>query len=81
MLLEASQKYKLDLSKTVLIGDVGSTDMLAAHSVGAIKVLVLTGWGHGSLNQYRDHWAEVEPDYVAENLLDAVQWVISISNE
>lgn len=81
MLLEASKKYKIDLTKTVFIGDVGSTDMLAAHAVGAIKVLVLTGWGHSSLNQYRDKWAEIEPDYVAENLLDAVKWVISKSKE
>ncbi|MGG3915892.1 HAD hydrolase-like protein [Rossellomorea vietnamensis] len=68
-------------TKTVFIGDVGSTDMLAAHTVGAMKVLVLTGWGQGSLNQYRDNWAEVEPDYVAENLLDAVKWVISKNEE
>ncbi|WP_229594640.1 HAD hydrolase-like protein [Rossellomorea vietnamensis] len=73
MLLEASRKYKLDLTKTVFIGDVGSTDMVGAHTVGAMKVLVLTGWEQGSLNQYRDNWAEVEPDYVAENLLDAVK--------
>ncbi|MFD1738834.1 HAD hydrolase-like protein [Bacillus salitolerans] len=38
MLLEASKKYKLDLTKTVFIGDVGSTDMLAAHYVGAMKI-------------------------------------------
>jgi histidinol-phosphate phosphatase family protein len=81
MLLQASKKYELDLTKTVFIGDVGSSDMLAAHSVGAMKILVLTGWGYGSLNQYRNKWAEVEPDYVAENLLDAVKWVISKSNE
>lgn len=77
MLLEASQKYNLDLTKTVFIGDVGATDMLAAHSVGAMKVLVLTGWGHSSLNEYREKWAEIEPDFIADNLLDAVKWVIS----
>ncbi|WP_413376114.1 HAD-IIIA family hydrolase [Alkalihalobacillus sp. 1P02AB] len=37
LLLEAEQKHRLDLSKTVVIGDVGSTDMLAAHKVGAYK--------------------------------------------
>ncbi|TYR99632.1 HAD-IIIA family hydrolase [Rossellomorea vietnamensis] len=73
MLLEASKKYNLDLTKTVFIGDVGSTDMLAAHSVGAVKILVLTGWGYNSLNQHRNKWAEIEPDYVAENLLEAVK--------
>lgn len=81
MLLEASQKYDLDLTKTVFIGDVGATDMLAAHSVGAIKILVLTGWGHSSLNEYRDMWAEIKPNYIAENLLDAVKWVISKCSE
>ena len=81
MLLEASQKYNLDLTKTVFIGDVGATDMLAAHSVGAMKVLVLTGWGYSSLNEYRDLWAEIEPDYIADNFLDAVKWVIDRSEE
>jgi histidinol-phosphate phosphatase family protein len=81
MLLEASKKYNLDLTKTVFIGDVGSTDMLAAHSAGAMKILVLTGWGYSSLNQHRHKWSGIEPDYVAENLLDAVKWIISKSNE
>lgn len=77
LLIEASGKYNLDLTKTAFIGDVGSTDMLAAHSVGAIKILVRTGWGQGSLHQYREKWAEIEPDYVAENLYEAVKWLIN----
>lgn len=81
LLLEAAKKYNLDLSKTAFIGDVGSTDILAAHSVGAIKILVLTGWGNASLNQHRDKWAEVEPDCIAINLLDAVRWIINSNKE
>ena len=77
MLIEASQKYNLDLTKCVVIGDVGSTDMLAAHLVGATKILVLTGWGKSSLNKYRHTWYDVEPDYVADNLLGAVEWLLS----
>lgn len=76
LLQQASEKYHLDLSKTVFIGDVGSTDMLAAHKVGAYKILVLTGWGKNSYHEYRHTWAEVEPDYVANNLLEAVQWIL-----
>lgn len=76
MLQEAAEKHGLDLTKTAFIGDVGSTDMLAAHSVGATKILVLTGWGEGSLTQYRHKWAEIEPDYIAENFLDAVKWLL-----
>ncbi|MDW0118805.1 HAD-IIIA family hydrolase [Sporosarcina thermotolerans] len=76
LLREAAEKHRLDLTKTAFIGDVGSTDMLAADAVGAKKILVLTGWGEGSLTQYRHKWADIEPDYIAENLLDAVKWLL-----
>lgn len=81
MLLDAARKYNLDLKNTVFIGDVGATDMLAAHAVGAMKVLVLTGWGKSSLEEYRDMWAGVEPDFIADNLLEAVKWVLRKSEE
>ncbi|WP_341480026.1 HAD hydrolase-like protein [Paenibacillus dendrobii] len=45
MQLAAAQEHRLNLSKCVVIGDVGDTDMLAAHLVGAMKALVRTGWG------------------------------------
>lgn len=48
MLLEAAKKHNLDLTKCFVIGDVGSTDILAAHAVGATKILVLTGWRESS---------------------------------
>lgn len=76
LLIEASKKYNLDLAKTAFIGDVGSTDMLAADSVGATKILILTGWGIGSLNDYRHKWSNVEPDFIANDLLEAVRWII-----
>ena len=50
--------------------------MLAAHSVGATKILVLTGWGISSLTDHRQSWKDVEPDYIAENLLEAVKWIL-----
>lgn len=76
LLIEASKKHNLDLTKTAVIGDVGSTDMLAADSVGALKILVLTGWGKNSLNEFRNTWKDVEPDCVAKNLLDAARWIL-----
>ncbi|MFC5986914.1 HAD-IIIA family hydrolase [Marinicrinis lubricantis] len=75
MLFEASQKYGLELNRCIVIGDVGSTDMLAANAVGAIKVLVRTGWGESSLTTYRHNWKEVEPDYIAEHIRDAASWI------
>ncbi len=49
--------------------------MLAASRVGAKKVLVETGWGKTSLTKYRKSWENVEADYIAADLVDAVQWI------
>lgn len=78
MLLKAAKEHGLDLTQCAVIGDVGSTDMLAAATVGAKKILVKTGWGKSSLENYRNKWYDkAVPDYVAEDLLDAVKWLIS----
>lgn len=74
LLLQAAKDYNLNLLKCIVIGDVG-TDMIAADSVGAIKILVKTGWGNGSLGEYRYLWEKIEPDYVAEDILDAITWL------
>lgn len=76
MLLEASKEYQLDLSKCVVIGDLGS-DMIAADKVNSIKILVKTGWGVGSITDYRYLWKDVQADYIAEDILDAINWLKS----
>ncbi len=76
LLLRAAQEYNLDLVKCAVIGDVGTTDMEAAHRVGALKILVRTGWGEGSLTQYRDRWAGIEPDFIAADILEAAEWLL-----
>lgn len=78
MLLEAAEQHDLDLTKCIVIGDVGDTDMLAAHAVGAKKIIVRTGWGEASLTKYRNNWIEATPDYIAKDILDAVNWIIQI---
>jgi histidinol-phosphate phosphatase family protein len=80
MLHRAAKQYGLDLTRCIVIGDVGDTDMLAAHAVGAGKILVRTGWGEGSLNEYRYKWDETTPDYIAQNFNDAVKWILSGSS-
>lgn len=75
MLLQAAEDYDLNLSKCIVIGDVGS-DMIAANAVGAIKILVKTGWGIGSLSEYRYLWEDIEPDYIAEDISEAIKWLI-----
>ncbi len=76
MILQAAKDYNLKLSNCIVIGDVGA-DMIAANTVGAIKILVRTGWGKRSLDEYRYLWKEVEPDYIAGDILDAVSWLIN----
>jgi len=65
---------RLDLSRSTLVGDKLS-DLVAARAVGAQAVLVLTGYGLGEWEYRRDAFP-VPPDHVAEDLLDAVDWVI-----
>ncbi|MEK4518102.1 HAD-IIIA family hydrolase [Paenibacillus sp. FSL H8-0122] len=78
MLLQAATDHGLDLTRCAVIGDVGSTDMLAAAAVGARRILVETGWGMQSLNKYRHLWYEqAAPDYIAMDLLDAAKWLVS----
>jgi histidinol-phosphate phosphatase family protein len=80
LLFEAAEKYQLDLSATIFIGDTG-TDMCAADAAGAKKILVRTGWGEGSLHEYRHTWAHVEPDYIATDLLDAARWIVDLNRK
>jgi D,D-heptose 1,7-bisphosphate phosphatase len=75
LLLEAQEKYDLKLDECYVVGDTGSSDMAAAHLAGIKKVLVKTGWGKSSLTKYRSSWAGIEPDFIAEDLRDAVAWV------
>lgn len=76
MLFTAAEMYGLDLSRCVVIGDVGDADMLSAHSAGAKKVLVRTGKGEGSLRREREQWKETEPDFIASDINEAVRWIL-----
>lgn len=75
LLQRAAADHGLDLSRSTLVGDKPS-DLLAARAVGARGVLVLTGYGLGEW-EYRRQRFGVAPDHVAEDLFDAVEWVIA----
>jgi D-glycero-D-manno-heptose 1,7-bisphosphate phosphatase len=59
---------------------MGISDMVMAKTVGAKGILVRTGAGEASLTEYRHTWANIEPDYVADNVLAAVKWIIDREN-
>ncbi|MEW5725365.1 MAG: D-glycero-beta-D-manno-heptose 1,7-bisphosphate 7-phosphatase [Thermodesulfobacteriota bacterium] len=75
LLLRAAEELGLDLPRSFVVGDKYS-DLQAAHAVGAASVLVLTGYGRGEL-EYILPRKEVKPDFVAENLGRAVDWILS----
>lgn len=75
LLLKASAEYKLDFSQCMIIGD-RLTDMQAAEKVDAHKILVGTGVGKDSLKANKNNEKNVQIDYLARNLLDAVNWMI-----
>jgi D-glycero-D-manno-heptose 1,7-bisphosphate phosphatase len=75
LLTRAAIELGLDLRASVMVGDKFS-DVAAGQSVGAAGVLVLTGYGRGEW-EFRPPGHEIKPDHVAEDLLDAVGWVLA----
>ncbi len=74
MLFDGAKKHNLRLENCIVIGDRWS-DMLAASSANCIKILVKTGAGYSALNEHYEKLKDVDIDYVAENLKDAVDWL------
>ena len=76
-MIEAALKdFNIDIKNSYIIGDMGKSDMVLASKIGAKAILVLSGVGKGSLNEYRHTWEDVEADYVAENVLKAVDYIL-----
>ena len=80
MLLQAKRELNVNLEDSYVIGDMGMCDMVMAKTVGAKGILVRTGVGEGSLTTFKHTWANIEADYVAENVLEAVKWIIQKEN-
>lgn len=76
LIRQAAMDYGINVSESYVIGDMGSSDMQLSQAVGAKGVLVLTGVGRGSMTAYRHTWAGIEPAYVADNVLQAVEWIM-----
>lgn len=74
MLEEAARDFDLDLKNCFVVGD-RIRDIEWAHRVGAKGILVLTGYGKGEYEYMFDRWKE-KPEYIAENLYQAVEWML-----
>jgi len=81
LLLNAASDLDIDLTHSYLIGDKIS-DVQLARRVGARGILVLTGYGRGEVENFSNEWGEEKkPDYIAEDLFDAVAWILDIEGE
>ncbi|MDD3618357.1 MAG: HAD family hydrolase [Desulfobulbaceae bacterium] len=74
LLERAAAELELDLSRSFLVVDRWS-DIECAVRAGCSPVLVLTGYGRGEY-AYIGPEQEIQPEFVAENLLDAVRWIL-----
>jgi D-glycero-D-manno-heptose 1,7-bisphosphate phosphatase len=73
LLRRAAVDHEIDLAASYVIGDKASDINLAAE-VGAVGVLVLTGYGRETLRA-RDH-RPCSPAIVADDLLEAVRLIL-----
>jgi D-glycero-D-manno-heptose 1,7-bisphosphate phosphatase len=74
MLIRAAEEMHIDLGRSYMVGDMVK-DMEAARRAGVKAVLVRTGHG-GKVLSDEQTLADVPPDYIAGDLLDAVDWIM-----
>ncbi|MEW6521622.1 MAG: D-glycero-beta-D-manno-heptose 1,7-bisphosphate 7-phosphatase [Thermodesulfobacteriota bacterium] len=75
LFFRAAEEMELDLSRSYVVGDRWS-DLKAAAGCGAKGILVLTGYGRGEY-EYIGPQQQIQPHYVAENLQEAVDWILA----
>ena len=69
----AVRDLQIDISQSYMIGDKVE-DILFGLNIKANPILVLTGYGKKSLKKLREQG--VQAAYIAQNLLDAVNWIL-----
>jgi D-glycero-D-manno-heptose 1,7-bisphosphate phosphatase len=73
LLLQAAERFDLDLSRSYLIGDALS-DIAAGLAIGCCPILVLTGLGRQELVRLKAHG--YDGYRVARDLREAVEWIL-----
>lgn len=74
LLEQAAREMNIDLSRSFMVGDRWS-DIRCGVRAGATPILVLTGYGRGD-QQYIGPSQQIQPDYTAEDLPEAVAWIL-----
>lgn len=72
LILRASREHNIDLDKSYMIGDK-LADIEAGKKAGCVTILVKTGYGKEEINKIN---FEVQPDFIAEDLYEAVKIIL-----
>jgi D-glycero-D-manno-heptose 1,7-bisphosphate phosphatase len=75
---QACKSFEIDLQRSFVVGDM-CTDIELAHRAGLKGVLVKTGYGLGEIEYILPH-KTAKPVHIAEDLLDAVRWIVRSGN-
>ena len=74
MIRKALDKFDIDMTQSYMIGD-HFTDLEFAHNGNLKSIMVKTGYGLGEVEHVLPG-LPFKPVYVADDLLDAVKWII-----
>lgn len=77
LLEQAAREHGIDVQRSFVVGDRRG-DIELARNAGARGILVRTGYGEGELAWHAANWP-VQPDQIAANLTDAVDWILEQS--
>jgi len=75
MILRAAREHDIDLAASYVVGD-SVVDIEAGSAAGVPGVLVLTGYGRGLVEHQKERF-RTPPLHTAEDLLDAVRWILA----
>jgi D-glycero-D-manno-heptose 1,7-bisphosphate phosphatase len=79
LISRAATDFDIDLKESWMVGDRYS-DVELARNAGVKSMFVLSGYGRGEWEHQRSGWVE-QPDLVAEDLLEAVEGILSQAGE
>jgi D-glycero-D-manno-heptose 1,7-bisphosphate phosphatase len=75
---QGKREWNIDFARSYVVGDA-ETDIAAARAIGAQSILVLTGRGKDQhVRVIENHHSDY---HVADDLLDAVEWILGRENK
>ena len=73
----AIEEHDIDVNQSYMIGDK-ILDVCAGQKIGVKTVLILEAHARDEIISTKNEW-ECHSDYVADNFIDAVEWILKIN--